>query len=130
MRSPATGHHFRFIQLPFNLAMLEAYGLANQTLGRRTCRAHGRRAIGNCRGGERHAVPGTADRGLAALHRQVFGMKSDGENAIQFARSAPGYHDIIDRNGKHTARAANMKPALLQPARLEEWQRLFPSREA
>ena len=28
-------HHFRFVQLPFNLAMPEAYGLVNQRTGKR-----------------------------------------------------------------------------------------------
>ena len=31
-------HHFRFLQLPFNLAMPEAYGLSNQGVGKKRCR--------------------------------------------------------------------------------------------
>jgi len=57
-------------------------------------------------------------------------MKSDGENAIQFARSAPGLTTALVGMSHKEHVAANLKPALLPPARLQEWQKLFSSREA
>jgi aryl-alcohol dehydrogenase-like predicted oxidoreductase len=56
-------------------------------------------------------------------------MKTDAENAIQFARSAPGVITALIGMGNSVHVAANLKPALLQPARLEEWSRLFTERE-
>jgi len=82
-------HHFRFVQLPFNLAMTEALTLGNQSIrgetGRwmeaaselditliasvRCCKAGGEESAGLCRGsawaGERHGT-GAAIREIIA----------------------------------------------------------------
>ena len=83
-------HHFRFIQLPFNLAMPEAFGLANQTLGRKNVSvlsaAH---QLGIAVIGSATLYQGRLVHSLPAPIRQTLGMKADSENAIQFARSAP-----------------------------------------
>jgi len=57
-------------------------------------------------------------------------MKNDAENAIQFARSAPGLTTSLVGMGHTDHVAANLKPALLPPVKLEEWQKLFSAREA
>jgi aryl-alcohol dehydrogenase-like predicted oxidoreductase len=125
------GHHFRFIQLPFNLAMLEAYGLANQTLHKKNVSVlTAASQLGIAVMGSATLYQGRLTHGLPGFIQQTLGMKSDGENAIQFARSAPGLTTSLIGMGNKDHVAANLKPALLQPARLDEWARLFTEREA
>ena len=125
------GHHFRFIQLPFNLAMLEAYGLANQTLHKKNVSVlTAASQLGIAVMGSATLYQGRLTHGLPGFIQQTLGMKSDGENAIQFARSAPGLTISLIGMGNKDHVAANLKPALLQPARLDEWARLFTEREA
>jgi aryl-alcohol dehydrogenase-like predicted oxidoreductase len=123
-------HHFRFIQLPFNLAMLEAFGLANQALGRKSVPLlAAAEQLGIAVVGSASLYQGRLAHSLPASIRQTLGMKTDAENAIQFARSAPGVITALIGMGNSVHVAANLKPALLQPARLEEWSRLFTERE-
>lgn len=124
-------HHFRFVQLPFNLAMLEAYALTNQSLYKKnvsvlTAAAH----LGVAVIGSATLYQGRLTHGLPGFIQQTLGMKNDNENAIQFARSAPGLTTSLVGMGNRDHVAANLKPALLQPARMEEWARLFTEREA
>ena len=124
-------HHFRFIQLPFNLAMPEAFGLANQLLEKKnvsvlTAAAQLRIAVV----GSASLYQGRLTHGLPAPIQQTMGMKSDAENAIQFARSAPGLTTALIGMGRREHVTANLKPALVPPARLDEWTRLFTEREA
>ncbi len=125
------GHHFRFIQLPFNLAMPEAYVLANQTVGKKNLSVLAAAAkLGLAVMGSATLYQGRLTHGLPPFISQTLGMKNDGENAIQFSRSAPGITTSLIGMGHPGHVAANLKPALLPPARLEEWQKLFSPREA
>ena len=124
-------HHFRFIQLPFNLAMPEAYVLANQNVGKKNLSVLEAAAqLGIAVMGSATLYQGRLIAGLPPFIGQVLGMKNDGENAIQFARSAPGMTTSLIGMGHREHVPANLKPALLPPARVEDWQRLFSSREA
>ena len=125
------GHHFRFIQLPFNLAMLEAHALTNQSLHKKNVSVLTAAAqLGVAVIGSATLYQGRLTHGLPGFIQQTLGMKNDNENAIQFARSAPGLTTSLVGMGNKDHVAANLKPALLQPARLEEWARLFTEREA
>ena len=84
-------NHFRFVQLPFNLAMPEAYVLANQTVDKKnvsllSAAAHWGIAVM----GSASLYQGRLTQGLPSFVTQTLGMKDDSENALQFARSAPG----------------------------------------
>ncbi len=125
------GHHFRFIQLPFNLAMPEAYVLANQTVGKKNVSVLTAAAqLGIAVIGSATLYQGRLTHGLPVSISQSLGMQSDAENAIQFARSAPGLTTSLIGMGHVDHVAANLKPALLPPAKLEDWQKLFSAREA
>jgi aryl-alcohol dehydrogenase-like predicted oxidoreductase len=125
------GHHFRFIQLPFNLAMLEAYALTNQSLHRKNVSVlTAASQLGIAVMGSATLYQGRLTHSLPGFIQQTLGMKNDNENAIQFARSAPGLTTSLIGMGNKDHVAANLKPALLQPARAEEWGRLFTEREA
>ncbi len=124
-------HHFRFIQLPFNLAMPEAFALANQTVHHKSVSVLTAAAqLGVAVMGSATLYQGRLIHGLPESIRQILGMKTDAENAIQFARSAPGLTTALIGMGNKGHVAANLKPALLQPVRLDEWTRLFTEREA
>jgi aryl-alcohol dehydrogenase-like predicted oxidoreductase len=124
------GHHFRFVQLPFNLAMPEAYGLANQRVEREKMpilAASARLEI---------AVMGSATlyqarltQGLPGVVGNILGMNSDAENAIQFSRSAPGLTTSLIGMGRKEHVAANLRPALNRPTPPQEWKKLFTSKE-
>ncbi len=119
-------HRFRFIQLPFNLAMPEAYALANQRDGKEKMSiltAAVRLGI---------AVMGSATLYQARLTQdlpefvgRVLGMKKDAENAIQFSRSAPGLTTSLIGMGRKEHVAANLEPASASPTPLQDWKKLF-----
>jgi aryl-alcohol dehydrogenase-like predicted oxidoreductase len=120
------GHHFRFIQLPFNLAMPEAYVLANQTVEKKNLSVLAAAAQSEIAVvGSATLYQGRLTHGLPAFVTQALGMKNDSENAIQFARSTPGLTTSLIGMGHPEHVAANLKPALLQPTRLDDWQKLF-----
>jgi aryl-alcohol dehydrogenase-like predicted oxidoreductase len=124
-------HHFRFIQLPFNLAMPEAFAFNNQTVNHKSVSVLTAAAqLGVAVMGSATLYQGRLIHGLPESIRQILGMKTDAENAIQFARSAPGLSTALIGMGNEEHVTANLKPALLQPVRLDEWTRLFTQREA
>ena len=119
-------HHFRFVQLPFNLAMPEAYALPNQVLARR------RESLLNAAAGLGIAVVGSATlsqgkltRGLPDFVGRALGTGSDAESAIQFSRSAPGITTSLIGMSQTEHVARNLKVAQLNPASQEAWMSLF-----
>lgn len=85
-------HHFRFIQLPFNLAMPEALFFQNQKLGDdfiSTLEAAEKLGITSIASGS--LLQGQVARGLPEAIRDPLGsLASDAQTGIQFVRSAPG----------------------------------------
>ncbi len=122
-------HHFRFIQLPFSLAMPEAYGLANQWSGtQRKSLLAAAAEFGLAVMGSASLHQGRLTHGLPDFIAQVLGLKTDAENAIQFSRSAPGITTSLVGMGHKEHVAANLKPALIPPTSLEEWNKLLTQR--
>jgi aryl-alcohol dehydrogenase-like predicted oxidoreductase len=123
-------HHLRFIQLPFNLAMPEAYGLLNQTGGKEkisplaAASKSGIAVMGSATLQQAHLI-----HGLPVFIARVLGMKTDAENAIQFSRSAPGLTTALIGMGHKEHVTANLKPAFLPPAKRKEWLKLFIEHE-
>ena len=82
------GHRFRFIQLPFNLAMPEAY-LDKSEEGRSVMEAA--RAAGIEVVGSASILQARLARGLPEqLVERMPGTRSDAQRALQFSRSTPG----------------------------------------
>ncbi len=85
-------HHFRFIQLPFNLAMPEALFFQNQKLGDEyvsTLEAAEKLGITAIASGS--LLQGQVTRGLPEAIRDPLGsLATDAQTGIQFVRSAPG----------------------------------------
>jgi aryl-alcohol dehydrogenase-like predicted oxidoreductase len=122
-------HHFRFVQLPFNLAMPEAFGLANQRTGKeRMSLFSAATRLGIAIVGSATLYQGNLTRGLPEIVGRVLGLQSDAENAIQFSRSAPGLATALIGMGRKQHVEANLKPVLVPPTPHEEWKKLFTSR--
>lgn len=85
-------HHFRFIQLPFNLAMPEALFFQNQKLGEEYESAvEAARALGITVIASGSILQGQVARGLPEAIREPLGsLATDAQTGIQFVRSAPG----------------------------------------
>jgi aryl-alcohol dehydrogenase-like predicted oxidoreductase len=85
-------HHFRFIQLPFNLAMPEALFFQNQKLGDdfvSALQAADKLGITAIASGS--LLQGQVARGLPEAIRDPLGsLATDAQTGIQFVRSAPG----------------------------------------
>jgi aryl-alcohol dehydrogenase-like predicted oxidoreductase len=85
-------HHFRFIQLPFNLAMPEALFFQNQKLGDEyESVVAAARALGITAIASGSLFQGQVARGLPEAIREPLGsLATDAQTGIQFVRSAPG----------------------------------------
>lgn len=85
-------HHFRFIQLPVNLAMPEALTRANQVVhGSQMTILEAANALNVTAVASAALMQARLARNLPATIRQaISGFEFDAERAIQFVRSAPG----------------------------------------
>lgn len=85
-------HHFRFIQLPFNLAMPEALFFQNQKLGDEYVSVlQAARSFGVTVMASGSILQGQVSRGLPEAIREPLGsLATDAQTGIQFVRSAPG----------------------------------------
>jgi len=85
-------HHFKVIQLPYNLAMPEAFTRANQRVGADTlpCFQAAERPR-SLRDGVGSIYQGQLAPEPAAPHRDFLpGLRTDAQRALQFVRSTPG----------------------------------------
>lgn len=125
------GNHFRFVQLPFNLAMPEGFAAAVQPCTVERC---GKEMTSLLDSAAQHgvAVVGSASLYQAQLTRNLpqalvakLGMKSDAERALQFARSAPGLLTALVGMGKPAHVAENLRVAAEKTMEEKEWRELF-----
>ena len=87
------GHHFRVVQLPYNLAMTEALTLRNQTLsdGNQVSLLAAADAMGIAVCASASLLQGQLTNRLPAVLQSAFPeMESDAQRSIQFVRSTPG----------------------------------------
>jgi aryl-alcohol dehydrogenase-like predicted oxidoreductase len=123
-------HHFRVIQLPFNLAMPEAYGLVNQRIEREKIPILPAAArLGIAVMGSATLYQARLTQGLPGLVGGILGMKNDAENAIQFSRSAPGLTTSLIGMGRKEHVLANLEPAFAKLTPPQEWKKLFTRKE-
>ncbi len=120
-------HHFRAIQLPYNLAMPEAVTKANQVAGPRRATTLGiAEQLGLGVSASATLLQGQLSRGLPQLLRDAFPtLKSDAQRAIQFVRSTPGVNvALVGMKSVQHVREA-LAAAAYPPATLDELMRLF-----
>ena len=119
-------HHFRFVQLPFSLAMPEAFALANQQVGKeKMCLLGAAQKLGIAVVGSATLYQGHLTQGVPDFVRGILGLRTDAENAIQFSRSAPGLTTSLVGMSQREHVTANVKVGLVAPTAEEEWKRLF-----
>lgn len=119
-------HHFRFVQMPFNLAMPEGYVMKNQQFGKEmmsTLEFASRAGIAVV--GSASLYQGQLTRNLPAFVVEKIGLKNDAVRALQFARSAPGILTSLVGMGKPSHVMENMATAANAPMTKEQWEGLF-----
>jgi aryl-alcohol dehydrogenase-like predicted oxidoreductase len=121
-------HHFRVIQLPYNLAMPEAFTSRNQPLPDgttgNTLAAADAAGIAVCASAS--LLQGRLTRGMPAMLSDAFpGLESDAQRAIQFTRSTPGIDVALVgmKSAEHVAH--NLATAAQPPATFESLMKLF-----
>ena len=122
-------HHFRFIQLPFNLAMTEAWSANNHQLDdseEGVSALEFAHRLGIAAVGSGTLAQGNLAGELPDFVSKRLGMKSSAENAIQFARSSPGLVTALVGMGRPEHVKADLAVISHPRADLEQWRSLFP----
>jgi aryl-alcohol dehydrogenase-like predicted oxidoreductase len=123
----AADHHFRFIQLPFNLAMPEALFFQNQKLSDQyvsvlqAAHAFGITAIASG-----SLLQGQVARGLPEAIRDPLGsLATDAQTGIQFVRSAPGITTALVGMSQRAHVEENLQLAGIAPAQPDDLLSVF-----
>ena len=119
-------HHFRFIQLPFNLGMPEALTLGNQMLRERErTLAEAAADLDITVIASASLLQGQVARNLPGFVAEAFGLENDAERALQFARSAPGITTALVGMSRVEHAKANARLVSVPPATVDEFGKLF-----
>jgi aryl-alcohol dehydrogenase-like predicted oxidoreductase len=124
-------HRFRFVQLPFNLGMTEALTLGNQSIsGKLKTVMETADELNIVLVASASLLQGQVARNLPPFIADAFGLDSDAERALQFARSAPGITTALVGMSSPEHVAANTKLIGVPPATIEQFSRLFARGES
>ncbi|HEY8461506.1 MAG TPA: aldo/keto reductase [Blastocatellia bacterium] len=121
------GHHFKVVQLPFNLAMTEAFTDANQTLGgRKSTFLEAAAEFGVTVMSSASILQSRLSAGLPPIIGAALkGLRTDAQRAIQFARSIPGIDVALVGMSDVAHVKENLEVAQIPPATVEECLKLF-----
>jgi aryl-alcohol dehydrogenase-like predicted oxidoreductase len=124
-------HRFRFVQLPFNLAMTEALTLGNQTIGgnERTV-MEAADELGITLIASAALLQGQVAQNLPQFVAEALGLENDAERALQFARSAPGITTALVGMSRTVHVEANARLVTVPPAGVDEFSKLFSRGES
>lgn len=120
-------HHFKALQLPYNLGMAEAYGVANQVLGSQTVPLLEAAKANNVAVFTSASIlQSRLTRNLPPVVAETFpGFETDAQRAIQFVRSTPGVTAALV-GMKHKGHVEeNLKVAAVAPVAAEKIAGLF-----
>jgi aryl-alcohol dehydrogenase-like predicted oxidoreductase len=122
-------HHFKVIQFPFNLSMVEAITLKNQTVtGTPTSLLEAADALGISTVASASLLQGRlAQKPPAFVAESLPGLETDAQRAIQFTRSAPGLGVALVGMSRVSHAEENLRLAAIPPAPLESYKKLFES---
>jgi aryl-alcohol dehydrogenase-like predicted oxidoreductase len=119
-------HHFRFLQLPFNMGMTEALTLGNQTMGGKDRTVmEAASELGITLVASASLLQGQVARNLPSFVAQALGLDNDAERALQFARSSPGITTALVGMSHVEHVLANAKLASVAPATVDQFSKLF-----
>jgi len=124
-----TDHHFRFVQLPLNLAMPEALVRANQVVdGKTMAMVQAARALKITLITSAALLQGQLTRNLPKYIGEALGLEKDSVSALQFARSVPGVTTALAGMSHVEHVRANLEVVGLEPAPRDQFLKLFEKR--
>jgi aryl-alcohol dehydrogenase-like predicted oxidoreductase len=121
-------HGFRFVQLPFNLAMPEALMLPNQKLndGEPVTLLAAAATLGITVVASASMLQGRVAQGLPETIREPLGsLATDAQTAIQFVRSTPGITTALIGMSSVKHVEENLQLVRVEPAHRDDYARLF-----
>jgi aryl-alcohol dehydrogenase-like predicted oxidoreductase len=120
-------HHFKVIQLPYNMAMPEAFTRANQKVGTTTLPAvHAAQRLGLHVVASASVYQGQLTRNLPPVIAEYLpGLATDAQRAIQFVRSTPGVGTALVGMKSAAHVDENAAVAATPPMPWEQFGRLF-----
>ena len=119
-------NHFRFVQLPFNLAMTEALTLGNQSFRgndktvMEAASEHDITLVASA-----SLLQGQVARNLPPFVAEALGLEDDAERSLQFARSSPGITTALVGMSRVQHVTANARLVGVAPATVEQFSKLF-----
>ena len=121
-------HHFRFVQLPLNLAMPEALLRANQIVeGKTMAMVQAGRALGITLISSASLLQGQLTRNLPPYIHAALELKDDSLCALQFVRSVPGVTTALVGMSQVPHVSANLLLVSMEPAPRDQFLKLFES---
>jgi aryl-alcohol dehydrogenase-like predicted oxidoreductase len=122
-------HHFRFVQLPFNLAMPEALTRPNQMIdGKPVPMVQAARKLGISLITSAALLQGQLAKNLPPFVATALGSKENSILALQFARSVPGLTTALVGMSQVAHVNKNLSLVAVEPASREQFLKLFESR--
>jgi aryl-alcohol dehydrogenase-like predicted oxidoreductase len=122
-------HHFRFVQLPMNLAMPEALLRPNQAVeGKTMATVQAARALGITLVTSAALLQGQLTRNLPPYIGAALGLKNSSAQALQFARSVPGVTTALVGMSRVEHVRANLEVVGVEPAPRDQFLKLFEPR--
>lgn len=120
-------HHFKVVQLPVNLAMVEAFTNANQTVAaKKTSLLEAAAGFGVTVMASGSILQSKLTAGLPPILEEVFpGLRTDAQRALQFARSTPGVTTALVGMSRTAHVEENLELAAVAPASAENYLKLF-----
>ena len=120
-------HHFRAIQLPYNLAMREALSARTQRVEGKAvpvlqvARAHGMLVFASASLLQQRLTESLPEE----THAWFPGLEKDAQRAIQFVRSTPGVTCALVGMSQREHVADNLTTAQTPPLNLEQFRAIF-----
>ncbi|HSE97171.1 MAG TPA: aldo/keto reductase, partial [Blastocatellia bacterium] len=120
-------HHFRIIQLPYNLAMPEALTSANQIIdGEPVSPLVAASRLGISVMASASILQGKLAQNLPPFVRESLkGLSTDVQRSIQFVRSTPGVTSALVGMSNRTHVEENLMTARIPPAQVEDFLKMF-----
>ena len=122
-----TGHHFKVVQLPYNLSMIEAFGFPNQTInGKVVSLLEAAATLGITVMSSASLLQARLAGTLAPeLADKLGGLETDAQRALQFARSGPGLTSSLVGMSQVAHVEENMRVSEVEPASPGNYMELF-----
>jgi aryl-alcohol dehydrogenase-like predicted oxidoreductase len=122
-------HHFRFVQLPFNIAMPEALTRPNQFIdGKLVPMVQAARSLGIALVTSAALLQGQLTKNLPPFIAAALGRTGNSSLALQFARSVPGLTTALVGMSRVQHVKSNAELVGVEPASREQFLKLFEAK--